>query len=101
MTHPLRRDLRIDLRHHDRPFSTVNPGTANRSLSVENIDRVLRNWRKLSFGTHTAKGSRFAETILTVVETCHRQSLNTFEYLTTARQAHFSDHPTPSLLSSV
>ena len=31
-------------------------------------------WRKLSFGTQSAAGSRFVETILTVVETCRQQS---------------------------
>lgn len=67
-------------------------------------ERALRPaviWRKLSFGTQSASGSRFVETILTVVETCHRQSRNSFEYLTAAIQAHFAGQPTPSLLSRV
>ena len=63
-------------------------------LDVEGVEptnnvseRALRPaviWRKLSFGTQSASGSRFVETILTVVETCHRQSRNSFEYLTAA-----------------
>jgi len=64
-------------------------------------ERALRPaviWRKLSFGTQSTKGSRFVETILTVVETCHRQSRNSFEYLTAAMQAHFEGQPAPSLL---
>lgn len=64
-------------------------------------ERALRPaviWRKLSFGTQSAAGSRFVETILTVVETCHRQSRSSFEYLTTAMQAHFAGQPAPSLL---
>jgi transposase len=67
-------------------------------------ERALRPaviWRKLSFGTQSACGSRFVETILTVVETCHRQSRNSFEYLTAAVQAHFADQPAPSLLAGV
>jgi transposase len=67
-------------------------------------ERALRPaviWRKLSFGTQSANGSRFVETILTVVETCHRQSRNSFEYLTAALQAHFASQKTPSLLSGV
>ncbi len=78
-------------------------------LDVEGVEptnnaseRALRPaviWRKLSFGTQSAQGSRFVETILTVVETCHRQSRNSFEYLTAAIQAHFADQPTPSLLA--
>ena len=80
-------------------------------LDVEGIEptnnvseRALRPaviWRKLSFGTQSAAGSRFVETILTVVETCHRQSRHSFEYLTAALKAYFADQPTPSLLSGV
>jgi transposase len=64
-------------------------------------ERALRPaviWRKLSFGTQSAAGSRFVETILTIVETCHRQSHNSFAYLTAAIQAHFAGQPAPSLL---
>lgn len=78
-------------------------------LEVEGVEptnnaseRALRPaviWRKLSFGTQSASGSRFVETILTVVETCHRQSRNSFEYLTAALQAHFAGQPAPSLLT--
>jgi hypothetical protein len=80
-------------------------------LEVEGVEptnnaseRALRPaviWRKLSFGTQSAAGSRFVETILTVVETCHRQSRNSFQYLTAALEAHFADQPTPSLLTGV
>ncbi len=67
-------------------------------------ERALRPaviWRKLSFGTRSAPGSRFVETILTVVETCHRQSRNAFEFLTATLRAHFAGHQTPSLLAGV
>ena len=65
-------------------------------------ERALRHaviWRKLSFGTQSENGSRFVETILSVVETCRQQSRNVFEYLASAMQAHFSRQPTPSLLT--
>ncbi len=58
-------------------------------------------WRKLSFGTKRVRGSRFVETIPTVVETCHRQSRNSFEYLAAAIQAHCAGQPAPSILSGV
>lgn len=67
-------------------------------------ERALRPaviWRKLSFGTQSANGSRFVETILTVVETCHQQSRNSFQYLTAAMQAHFARQQPPSLLDGV
>jgi transposase len=67
-------------------------------------ERALRPaviWRKLSFGTQSASGSRFVETILTVVETCHRRKRNSFEYITSAVQAHFAGQRPPSLLGGV
>lgn len=80
-------------------------------LDVEGVEptnnaseRALRPaviWRKLSFGTQSTRGSRFVEAILTVVETCHRQSWNSFDYLTAAIQAHFAQQPPPSLLAGV
>lgn len=74
------------------------PGVEPTNNASERALRPAVIWRKLSFGTQSARGSRFVETILTVVETCHRQSRNSFEYLTAAMQAHFAGHPTPSLL---
>jgi len=64
-------------------------------------ERALRHaviWRKLSFGTQSAGGSRFVETMLTVIETCRQQSRNVFTYVTSAVQAYFADQPTSSLL---
>jgi transposase len=64
-------------------------------------ERALRHaviWRKLSFGTQSAGGSRFVETMLTVIETCRQQSRNVFAYVTVAVQAHFARQPMPSLL---
>jgi len=65
-------------------------------------ERALRHaviWRKLSFGTQSATGSRFVERLLTVVETCRRQSRNTFAWLSNAVEAHISRQPAPSLLA--
>jgi transposase len=67
-------------------------------------ERALRHaviWRKLSFGTQSAAGSRFVETMLTVIETCRQQHRNAFEYLSAAVQAHLAGQPAPSLLSGV
>jgi transposase len=65
-------------------------------------ERALRHaviWRKLSFGTQSAKGSRFVETMLSVVETCRQQSKNVFAYVTSAVEAHFAGRQPPCLLS--
>jgi transposase len=64
-------------------------------------ERALRHaviWRKLSFGTQSADGSRFVETMLTVIETCRQQHRNTFAYLAAAVHAHLASQPAPSLL---
>ena len=64
-------------------------------------ERSLRHaviWRKLSFGTQSANGSRFVETMLSVVETCRQQKRNAFAFVTAAVQAHLSGESCPSLL---
>lgn len=64
-------------------------------------ERVLRHaviWRKLSFGTQSAGGSRFVERMLTTIETCRLQKRNVFIYLTAAVEAHLARKPAPSLL---
>ena len=67
-------------------------------------ERSLRDaviWRKLSFGTQSASGSRFVETMLTVIETCRQQRRNVFSFLTAAVEAHLAHQPAPSLLPKV
>jgi len=67
-------------------------------------ERSLRHaviWRKLSFGTQSASGSRFVETMLTVIETCRQQGRNVFAFLTHAVKSHLAHQPAPSLLPGV
>jgi len=76
-------------------------------LDVEGVEptnnaaeRSLRHaviWRKLSFGTQSNGGSRFVERLLTVIETCRRQSQNAFAWLVTAVEAQLAGKPAPSL----
>ncbi len=64
-------------------------------------ERSLRHaviWRKLSFGTQSAGGSRFVETMLTAIETCRQQRRNVFAFVTAAVEAHLARQPAPSLL---
>lgn len=77
-------------------------------LEVEGVEptnnageRALRHaviWRKLSFGTQSEHGSRFVETLLTVIETCRQQDRNVLEFVTQAVTAHFLRQECPSLL---
>jgi transposase len=64
-------------------------------------ERALRPaviWRKLSFGTQSAAGSRFTETMLTVIETCRRKQRDPLSFLINTITAQATGHPTPSLL---
>jgi transposase len=55
-------------------------------------------WRKLCIGTQSANGSRFVETMLTVIESCRQQHRDTLGYLRAAAEAHLADRPASSLL---
>ncbi len=77
-------------------------------LKVEGIEptnntaeRTLRPaviYRKLSFGTQSASGSRYLERILTISETCRLQNRNAYEYLIESMRAKFAGEVAPSLL---
>ena len=67
-------------------------------------ERALRHpviWRKLSFGTQSDAGSRFVETILTVLETCRQTQRNSFAFVTHSIAAHFSGHTPQTLITGV
>jgi transposase len=55
-------------------------------------------WRKGSFGTQSAPGSRFVEAMMTIVTTLKQQHRNPLDYLTTACEAALRREAAPSLL---
>jgi len=55
-------------------------------------------WRKGSFGTQSAAGSRFVERLMTVVATRKQQRRNVLEYLLAACEAALRGEKVPSLL---
>jgi len=55
-------------------------------------------WRKGSFGTQSEAGSRFVESMMTVVSTLKQQQRNVFAYLTAACEAALRGATAPSLL---
>ncbi len=74
------------------------------SANTEEVERALRHaviWRKLSFGTQSEPGSRFVETLLTVVETCRQQDRDVVSFVTGAIESHWNRQPHPSLLAGV
>ena len=66
--------------------------TAERSI------RPGVQWRKGSFGTQGQDGSRFVESMMTVVATLKQQKRNVLDYLTAAHEAALRGEPAPSLL---
>lgn len=67
-------------------------------------ERALRHavfWRKMSYGTDAAKGSRFVEGVLTVVESCRQQKRNLLGFLTDAIRAARLGSARPSLIPIV
>jgi transposase len=64
-------------------------------------ERMLRRgvlWRKRSFGSHSLDGCRFAERMLTVVQTLRLQRRSALHYLQDAIAAHRTNSPAPKLL---
>ena len=64
-------------------------------------ERAIRpgvQWRRGSFGTQSQNGSRFVESMMTVVATLKQQQRNVLEYLTAAHEAALRGEAAPSLL---
>ena len=64
-------------------------------------ERALRRavlWRRKSFGTQSAAGSRFVERILTVVTTLRQQGRDVMEYLTAVCASSLSESGSICLL---
>jgi transposase len=64
-------------------------------------ERVLRHgvfWRNTSYGTDSARGSRFVERILGAVDSCRKQGRDLLTYLMDVVQAARSGSPPPSLI---
>ena len=75
-----------------------NPGVEPTNNVAERAIRPAVLWRKGSFGTDTAAGSRFAERILTAVATLKQQRRPLLNYLEQAGRALVGSYTAPSLL---
>lgn len=65
---------------------------------VERAQRRAVLWRRRSFGCHSAAGCRFAERILTVVQTLRLQGRSVLQFLHEAIEAHRSGLQGPALV---
>ncbi len=78
-------------------FVTVS-GVEPTNNTAERAVRRAVLWRRRSFGTQSAAGSRFVERILTAVTTLRQQQRGVLDYLTEVTQAAIAGQPIPSLL---
>lgn len=77
------------------------PGVEPTNNASERALRPAVIWRKLSFGTQSASGSRFVETLLSVVETCRQRKRSAFGFVRQTVKAYFEKQTAPSLLTGV
>ena len=88
--------------HRDRLWTFLEvPGIEPTNNASERALRHAVIWRKLSFGTQSAGGSRFVETMLTIIESCRQQNHSVFDFVTQSVAAQFAAKPAPSLLPRV
>jgi transposase len=78
-------------------FVQVN-GVEPTNNTAERAIRPGVLWRKGSFGTQSDEGSRFVESMMTVVATLKQQKRHVLEYLTAACEAALRGEAAPSLL---
>jgi len=74
------------------------PGVEPTNNHAERTLRGFVIWRKISFGTQSARGSRYVERIMTVAGSCKLQGRNILDFLTPAIQAHWGHGTAPSLV---
>lgn len=74
------------------------PGVEPTNNFAERLVRHGVLWRKVSFGTQSDSGSRFAERIMTVVATLKQQDRNALDFLAEACDAANWNRSAPSLL---
>ncbi len=76
---------------------TTHPGVEPTNNPAERALRGPVIHRKLSHGTRTAGGERFAERALSAAATCRQQHRSLFDYLTELLTAHTRGDPLPTL----
>ncbi len=74
------------------------PGVEPTNNAAERAVRHAVCWRKTSYGTNSARGSRFVERMLSVVASCRAQGRDVMEFLRRAITACHDQAARPSLL---
>jgi len=87
------------LQHRDALWTYVTqPGVEPTNNHAERELRDAVVWRKLTFGSRSDRGTRFAANISSVVRTCRKQGRHVFEYLVQAINSRLHNRRAPSLL---
>jgi transposase len=87
------------LKHRDALWTFVYvDGVEPTNNRAEQVVRHGVIMRKISYGTHSAAGSRFVERMLTVHATLRRQQRNILDFMRSACNAALAHQPAPSLL---
>jgi transposase len=95
----MRRECRMILKHVKNLWTfTRIDGVEPTNNAAERSVRPAVLWRRKSFGTQSARGSRFVERMLTVSATLRQQNRNVTDYLTEVCASALSGRPAPSLL---
>jgi transposase len=77
------------------------PGVEPTNNHAERELRAFVLWRKRSFGSHSERGCRFAERVMTVVHTLRKQKRHVLPFLVAACDARLGRSSMPSLLPAV
>jgi transposase len=95
---PLAGKCREIWKHRENLWTFVShPDVSPTNNAAERIVRQAVLWRKMSFGTQSKRGARYAERMLSVCATCRLQGRSIIEYITKACQAHINNQPVPTL----
>ena len=65
---------------------------------AEQLIRAFVVWRRKTFGTRSERGDRFAERVMTVVETCRKRERHVLSFLRDTIDASLRGTPVPSLM---
>ena len=87
-------------RHGEAYFRFITtPGVEPTNNLAEQALRFVVIDRRITQGTRGAAGRAWCERIWTTAATCRQQGRSVFDFLYRTLDAHFSNHPAPSLLS--
>lgn len=85
-----------------KSFDSLWPFVKHDAVDPTNnrAERAVRHgviWRKLSHGTASPAGSRYVETILSVLATCQQNAINPFDLVARAITAKLNNQPPPKI----